>query len=236
MSRQTQCTLTCPSCGREQEFIAWDSLNVTLDPEARGQLLRGELTRFRCAHCGWSGDVLYPLLYHDMEQRLMIYLLPEGGDLGPIPAPPFAPMQDYRFRRVRTRNELREKILLFDAGLDDRLLECLKHTLRVQMARRGQPLTGELLFAGMADPVDGKSVIGLVHLTEQGEEALELPAECLAQFSPFFTGPASPATVETGPWLEVDADFARAVLGSMREDGPPASGSPGEAVQDGPPS
>lgn len=224
MSRPTQHTLTCRNCGREQEFIAWDSLNVTLDPEAKGRLLRGELTRFVCAQCGWSGDVLYPMLYHDMEQKLMIYLLPTGDDPGPTGASLFAPMPGYRFRRVSTRNELREKVLLFDAGLDDRLLECAKLSLRVQMVRRGRPLTGELLFAGTSDAADGKPVLGLVHLTAQGQEALEVPAEFLAQFSRCFTESMSPATPETGQWLKVDADFAQAVICSEGGDSPPVGG------------
>ena len=132
MSLPSQHTITCGGCGRRQAFTMWDSLNVSLNRDLKAELLRGELTRFVCAGCGWSGDVFYPMLYHDMEQKVMIHLCAPQGEpesLGSGGLPQMERfLEGYRFRRVNTRNELREKILIFDAGLDDGLLEWAEFT------------------------------------------------------------------------------------------------------------
>ena len=67
-------SVTCPSCGHQQDFVAWESLNATLNPLEKEQLLTGTLTRFTCEKCKESVDVVYPLLYHDMEKQFMVWL------------------------------------------------------------------------------------------------------------------------------------------------------------------
>jgi hypothetical protein len=61
----------------------WDTVNVTLNPELKGQLLEGEPNCFTCRICGSSGWVLAPLLYHDMERRLGT---PRRAEV-PVPVP-----------------------------------------------------------------------------------------------------------------------------------------------------
>lgn len=80
MSLPKETTVTCDQCHKAHPFTDWESLNVTLDAECKQQLLKGQLTQFTGPACGWSGEVLYPMLYHDMEKRLMIWLWPAEGD------------------------------------------------------------------------------------------------------------------------------------------------------------
>jgi len=53
--------LVCPECGSEQEFEIFDSVNVSLDPDAKQKLINGELTIFTCDECGYKVEVLYLL-------------------------------------------------------------------------------------------------------------------------------------------------------------------------------
>ena len=57
MSLPREIELTCKGCGNTQPFIAWQSLNASLNPKAREALLAGELTRFTCGKCGATGEV-----------------------------------------------------------------------------------------------------------------------------------------------------------------------------------
>src|SRR5262245_16499969 len=121
MTLQAPESITCPACGREQTFPMYRSVNVTRDPALKAELLDGELTRFSCAACGHAAQVSYPLLYHDMEQMLMVWVVPGEG---PGPEPLTSDLQGmgdeaqalgrgYRCRLVRTRNDLVEKVRLF---------------------------------------------------------------------------------------------------------------------------
>jgi len=120
----------CPHCDSSQDFKIYDSINVTLNPDFKEKLLNGELTTFKCENCGYSVETAYLLLYHDMDKKLMIYLDPnselceeqlEESSMLPSMLDP-----SYQFRIVTTRNELVEKILIFEYNLDDLPLELLK--------------------------------------------------------------------------------------------------------------
>jgi hypothetical protein len=137
MSSHSTRTITCPKCQQPGPFVMHQSVNVTLDPESKAKLLSGELTRFTCASCRHRASVNHTLLYHDMAQGLMIYLVP-GDDvtrdkfleqLGPIP---FLDPAKTRTRLVIEPDSLKDKIFIFDAGLDDRLIEVTKLVLKVQ--------------------------------------------------------------------------------------------------------
>lgn len=116
MTMRSTTPVSCPGCGHEQEFTVGQTLNATLDPDLREQLLSGQLTAFTCGSCGRQADIVYPLLYHDMTRRLMVWLVPGDeqpasfGDAGSEVG------RSYTFRLVRTRNELVEKIKVLPAA------------------------------------------------------------------------------------------------------------------------
>ncbi|MBO4914292.1 MAG: CpXC domain-containing protein [Oscillospiraceae bacterium] len=134
MSQHSMEMISCPSCKKESEFLVWNSINTTLDPEMKDKVRTGEAFLWQCPSCGTRRIVEYPMLYHQMEDHMMIWFMP--GDAqdavehfeklrqGEDPAAAAAP--DYRYRAVTSRYALREKLLLFDEGLDDRVAELAK--------------------------------------------------------------------------------------------------------------
>ena len=99
------------------------------------------------------------MLYHDMQQKIMVSypggegtqgLAKESFDLVKTgEGLPLNVMGDYRFRIVFSQNALREKAMIFNLGLDDRVVELAKHVVREVMAKQhpGHPsLDGEALF------------------------------------------------------------------------------------------
>jgi len=212
MSMPRETKVDCGGCGAPQPFVAWESLNVTLDKEQKGRLLSGELTRFKCPKCGWSGHVLYPLLYHDMEKRLMVWLCPgeTNPDTGALPTEKL--MGDYHFRLVRTKNELIEKVLTFDAGLDDRVVEFFKLMLLARSDEAGHALVGELLLGGCSTDENKQEVVRFEHLHEGGAEELAAPQSALSEVARLLAEVLPSEASEKGKWLAVDKYYAQALL------------------------
>lgn len=142
MSMEHTGTVTCPDCGTESDFIIWQSVNTQLDPDTKQKVLSGELFRFKCPKCGSEHNIVYPMLYHQMEDQIMIHLVTSDEDVaeatdsfdkissGTMLPGANLPDFDYTFRIVGSQNELREKIYIFDQGLDDRVIEMVKLCLK----------------------------------------------------------------------------------------------------------
>ncbi len=132
MSRRYTETAICPRCGKKSEYTAWSSLNGTLDPEAKQKLLDGTLFIVECPSCGQRIQVYYPILYHDMEHAAMVYFVDEScvEDTKAMFAET-KKMVDPTLPKIRNRivtdqNALREKAIIFENELDDRVIELLK--------------------------------------------------------------------------------------------------------------
>ena len=57
----------------EHEFTIWNRINTALDPDLKDKVINGELFRTACPSCGQLIDVVYPCLYHQMADKIMIY-------------------------------------------------------------------------------------------------------------------------------------------------------------------
>lgn len=131
--------IVCPKCGAEHDFEVWSRINTELDPSLKMRVKTGELFRTVCPSCGQPIDVVYPCLYHDMGEKFMIYYAPgkeamekataalEEGKDDIRARRGFEPEKEgYRNRVVGSLYDLQEKIALFEAGLDDRIVEICK--------------------------------------------------------------------------------------------------------------
>lgn len=110
----------CSGCGNVHELDFISSVNTAHKPELKEKVINGSLFTWECPHCGRVNLICRPFLYHDPEEKLMLLLtdlplksedLPEG----------------YQGRLVRSVGDLMEKIKIFDAGLDDVVMEICKY-------------------------------------------------------------------------------------------------------------
>ena len=132
MSRHHIEKVTCPSCHHEGDFELWDSINTALDPEMKEKVLNKSIFLYTCPSCGETFRLNYPTLYHQMEDLIMIYLVLESevektceifcekNALADFHT------EKYLNRIVTSANEPVEKIHIFDAGKDDRIIELVK--------------------------------------------------------------------------------------------------------------
>lgn len=136
MSRINTVTVTCPNCGKEHPYKMWESINTQLDPEMRAAVKDRSAFTFECPDCGYKTRVDYGFLYHQMEERMMIFYSQSDENTEEIynmikderPDSMFNTMKEdnYLIRIVRSQDELIEKINIFDEGLDDRIIEIIK--------------------------------------------------------------------------------------------------------------
>ena len=76
MSEKEIKRIKCPKCGALHDFEIWVRINTDLDPVLGKKVKSGELFRTTCPFCGQKIDVVYPCLYHEMENKVMIYYAP----------------------------------------------------------------------------------------------------------------------------------------------------------------
>ena len=128
MSRHHIEKVTCPSCHHEGDFELWDSINTALDPEMKEKVLNQSIFLYTCPSCGETFRLNYSTLYHQMEDLVMIYLVPESEVKKTYEifyeknALADYRTEKYLYRIVTSANQLVEKIQIFDAGKDDRVM------------------------------------------------------------------------------------------------------------------
>jgi hypothetical protein len=76
MSRQYSTEIECPKCKTTVKITIWNSLNVSLEPDAKNALLKGNINLFQCSNCNYNAYIAVPLLYHDMDNEFCVQYYP----------------------------------------------------------------------------------------------------------------------------------------------------------------
>lgn len=126
MSRKTGDTVKCPKCKETICYDRWESINTSLNPEVKMNLLSGTFGEVVCPRCGTKSFLEYNFLYHDMQGKYMISVSDDYTDV----LKNFTKIEGYRYRYVECTGDLVEKINIFDAGLNDIVIEIMKGVLK----------------------------------------------------------------------------------------------------------
>lgn len=210
MSRAREEQVTCPACGSTGTTTIWDSVNPTMDPPLKAELLEGRLLTYVCPNCESPTHLEHNLLYHDMDQQLLIWLT-----YGPEKVPDPRAMHlfevlklPYTKRIVRSPRHLAEKILAFDGGLDDRVIEVMKVMTWREAFGPERPASDEYCFMGLESDADGGSLLFVRITGRDPEDWLSVDVEfehyedLAAALAPHLTHRVSDG------WWEVDVGFA----------------------------
>lgn len=135
--------LVCAGCGHRFAARMARGIHATRVPHVRAQILRGELHVIACPACGASSDVDHDIAYTDFDRHQWVRVA-RPADLVAWPrveadalaqfdrvmaggAALVAQLADrFRVRVVFDLDELRERLAIWDAGLDDGIVECVK--------------------------------------------------------------------------------------------------------------
>ena len=139
MSISRNDAVRCPECGCIIPFELYDSITSSLNPELRQQILDGPFETVVCPDCRAVSYIQYDSLSHDPARRFMVCV---GTDYSDVFQQSDCPA-GYKLRYVDDYKQLAEKIRIFEAGLNDRIMEITKESMR-HMAKRNL----ELYYAG----------------------------------------------------------------------------------------
>lgn len=132
MSVSEKATIICSKCSAETDFVAWKSITTDTDPIFKEKVRAGELYQCICPKCGNVTIIEYDTLYNEVDKDLTIYFVTSKDsyenamELLTNEEIDNEEEQSGVFRVVRSRAAFREKLLISDAGYDDRAIEILK--------------------------------------------------------------------------------------------------------------
>ena len=150
MTQQDITTIECPNCGKQFDIVYWKSLNADIDPNAKEALLAGNFFSSTCPKCQTDHLLVYPMLYHDMTNKAMIQFITDENHIKNFTSPTndiLLQMQTsmmhkgYKIRVVKNHNDLVEKAMIFNCGLDDRVIEYLKLLYQTAIFQKNLNLT-----------------------------------------------------------------------------------------------
>lgn len=128
----------CAKCGKVSEVQAPGSVNVGTNPEMKEDVCSGRIFVWNCHECGTANLARWPFLYHDPQQRLMLWLSDGNASTEARMVSAIAAqegLEGYTMRIVDTPGDLIEKINIFDAGLDDIAVELSKFVTRQELGK-----------------------------------------------------------------------------------------------------
>ena len=134
-----EATLRCPFCNTEQQHNLYPVVDLVENPSLKLGLLTDSLFSVRCSQCNNQFAVIHEMLVMDKDASFAILLAPDST-LTEVKEPSEEIGEFRTLRLVNSSDELKEKILLLDAGLDDKAIELCKMYLLMKMEKPGHTL------------------------------------------------------------------------------------------------
>ncbi len=155
MSLKETITLECPSCGKKSPFTIRKSINTAEEPAMKQAVRDKSAFLFECPSCAGTAVVNSgTLLYQQPEEHWLIqYIADDEATFdfvtqmqnGTSPLQPFVD-DHYLIRLVRSLNRLIEKLLIFDEGLDDRIMEIYKVIVLMDYTKKNPDIENPELY------------------------------------------------------------------------------------------
>lgn len=137
MATRRPVNVKCPQCGKESTFSMWQNVDSLEDPMLKQQIIDGVLFDFKCPYCDYSVALHYDLLFNMPDHGVMLHMIADHEQAVKVPAAieeqekllPAEARENaklYIHRIVPDAITLREKTLIFELDLDDRVIELMK--------------------------------------------------------------------------------------------------------------
>ena len=122
--------MKCGKCQEEFDYSVYQYINVTGDTKLKKEVVNKEVFKVCCPKCGALHHMLFPLIYVDDEKKVVFSLITNTSKIEDFKKffhdEQEMFFKDYTCRLVIDGHELAEKILISEAGLNDKVLEVVK--------------------------------------------------------------------------------------------------------------
>lgn len=217
-------TIECPYCDHKQEFESYENIELSQDKDIRTKILNEELFSFTCEDCGKKAIIAFPCLFSDMDKKMLIWLIGDytedqkaalDDDLASSALSDaekkFA--DDYQKRIVGSINELKEKILIAEDDLDDRVVEVLKMLCINEVIDQLMHLTLQEVRYNKTEA--GQKFLVLV-FAEKEPSMIEITMDMYNTVKDMFMDDIIEATPKEG-FAEINAFWAKALIEANAE-------------------
>lgn len=130
---------SCPRCGAQSEVKIYQSVSVNSEPTLKADIFDEKLFKWRCSACGNEARLTYPILYNDVKGKFMVYFIP-GVDRFQISNDELEKEYGHLLGVVKRSagifNEFKEKIFIFESGLDDMAVELTKLAMSESVSKK----------------------------------------------------------------------------------------------------
>ena len=119
----------CPKCEQQSMTEILISGNTVQDKYLRELIFDEKVFRWKCKKCGFSSRYQHPLLYSDIERGFMVYYIPNVERMRVADDKldgEFSELVNIKKRIVPDINAMKEKIVIFENGLNDYAMELTK--------------------------------------------------------------------------------------------------------------
>lgn len=131
--------IVCPMCGELSKAEIYTSVNPSIKKSMRERVLDGSLFDWTCPNCSHKARLTYPILYNDMKNRFMIYLIPKIDRFQLCDKEleaKYSNLRNISKRIVPNFNTFKEKIFIFESGLDDMAVELTKLAISQTVSKK----------------------------------------------------------------------------------------------------
>ena len=131
--------VVCPMCGELGKAEIYTGVNVTKHKSYRERVLDGTLFAWTCPSCGYQARLTYPILYNDMKNRFMVYLIPKIDRFQLCDKEleeKYSNIRNINKRVVSDFNSFKEKIFIFESRLDDMAVELTKVAISQTVSKK----------------------------------------------------------------------------------------------------
>ena len=118
--------LACPQCGHKHMLRKYKRINVTEKAGLKEDILKNRLFVFRCEKCNYLAPLTYECHYTDSKRKLNIYMAPEVTEETEQTLRDLNEKVEGTKRLVDNINDLKEKIMIRENHMDDRVVELVK--------------------------------------------------------------------------------------------------------------
>lgn len=126
LTRWTIEEMTCPKCGQRKKVKRYQVINASEKPGMKEAILKNNVFFYQCDNCSLAAPLTYPSVYIDSKKKLAILLTPELEEETSRIISETGDLSGYKKRLVDNINDLKEKIMIAENRLDDRVVELVK--------------------------------------------------------------------------------------------------------------
>ena len=205
-------TVECPACGAAGVRNAPPIVDLAADSAVFGRLLTGDFFEWTCPGCSrrfFANDVL--LCLHP-GRGYGVYLVPGYKDATLLIPTVYRSRCKGTLRVAASFVDFAEKLRIFEAGLDDRVIEAMKAVYATVSNQTGQGAVCQMVFEEIRS--DGR--LGFAVLREDGEDVVDIPQEAYDRAAEDF-GPLFPQD-DGSAFVKVDSAWFESALSSTPDD------------------